>query len=415
MSNNSCGIDFGTTNSLIAVCDHDGSSLIKIDDDNTILPTAVFYSKENRLFGYNAIDSYINGEDGRLLRSFKRILGTDLMETGTLINNRTVPFRSVIASFLKEIKTRAENQLNKELTSVVLGRPVHYQNNNPAADNRAEEEMRIIAESVGFKDIVFQYEPIAAAFAHEQTLRSNKIALVADLGGGTSDFTIIKLGPSHLNNNNRKDDILSTSGIRIGGNDFDRDLTVYSFMPQFGRGTHYGPKHLRVPEFLFLGLAEWSRINFMYIPKNIHIVQEILQTADEPLLIENLLELLEMQQAHHLLQVSESCKINLTQHDSVKSNFDGISKNLSFEISRKSFDSFVQQECDAIIKTIKDCLQSAQIKPDQIDMLILTGGTSKIPLVQSNIRTLFPNAFISDNQRMESVALGLAHMANKIF
>ena len=415
MKNLSCGIDFGTTNSLLAICNEKGSSLIKIDEEHTILPSAIFYSKKERQFGHKAINSYINGEDGRFLRSLKRILGTDLMKTGTLIGDKIVSFNSIIASFLKEIKFRAENQINAELDSVVLGRPVHYQLNDSIADIRAEQEMRKIAELIGFKNIVFQYEPIAASFAHEQMLEENKIALVADLGGGTSDFTIIHLGPSFLHKKDRKNDILATAGIRVGGNDFDRDLALHSFMGQFGRGTHYGMKHLRVPEFLFTGLCEWSRINFMYTPKNIRIIEEILQTADEPALIENLLELLETQQAHHLLQVVESCKIHLTQQENVKTMFNGLNRNMIFEITRTSFDKCTQEECNHIIDTIKQCLASAQIKTNQIDMLILTGGTSQIPLVQQAIRKLFPNAEISDNQRMESVALGLAHMARNIF
>ena len=130
------------------------------------------------------------------MRSMKRILGTDLMNATTLINGKQISFDALIGSFLKEIKTRSENHVHTEIDSVVLGRPVHYQDYNPDADKLAQNKMREIAKSVGFKNIVFQYEPIAAAFAHEQDLTQNKTTLVADLGGGTSDFTIIRIGPS---------------------------------------------------------------------------------------------------------------------------------------------------------------------------------------------------------------------------
>ena len=410
-----CGIDFGTTNSVIALTDGRKVSLVPLENEKKMFPTAIFCSKTDRLFGQRAIDAYMQGEEGRFMRSMKRILGTDLMNATTLINGKQISFDSLIAAFLKEIKTRAENYIHSEITSVVLGRPVHYQDNMPEADAEAEGKMREISKKVGFKEIVFQYEPIAAAFAHEQNLSQNKIALVADLGGGTSDFTIMRIGPNYRQKSDRKDDILATSGIRVGGNDFDKDLSVNSFMPQFGKGTSYGTKNLPVPEFLFSQISEWSKINFMYTPKNLKMIKDILLESHNPECVENLLLLLEMQQAHQLLQVVEQAKIDLTNQEQVKTFFDNLGKHLNFEIESKVFEKVVQQECNKIIFSIKECLSNANLEPDKIELLILTGGTSQIPLVQKSIRRLFPKALISDKQKMESVALGLAHMAEKVF
>ena len=415
MQNISCGIDFGTTNSVAALADGEKIELVPLEEDKKTLPTAIFCSKTNRLFGQMAVDAYMQGEEGRFMRSMKRILGTDLMNTTTLINGKQVSFDSLIGSFLKKIKTQSENCARAEISSTVLGRPVHYQDYNPEADRLAENKMREIAASVGFKEIVFQYEPIAAAFAHEQNLAQDKTAFVVDLGGGTSDFTVIRIGPGYRQKSDRKDDILATSGVRVGGNDFDRDLSVNSFMPQFGKGTIYGTKNLPVPEFLFSHLSEWSKINFMYTPKNIRMVKDILLTAHSPKRVENLLLLLEMQQAHQLLQVVEQAKIDLTIQAHVKTFFDNLGERLNFEIKQGDFEFAVQHECDKIIQSMKECLSLANLKADAVDMLILTGGTSQIPLVQRAIRQLFPDAFISDKQRMESVALGLAHMAQKVF
>lgn len=415
MQDISCGIDFGTTNSVVAITGCDKVELVPLEENKKTLPTAIFCSRTDRLFGQAAINAYMQGEEGRFMRSMKRILGTDLMNATTLVNGKQVTFDALIAAFLKELKARSEQHSHTEITSVVLGRPVHYQDFNPNADKLAEDKMREIASSVGFKNIIFQYEPIAAAFAHEQNLTQDKTALVVDLGGGTSDFTIIRIGPSYRPNTDRKKDILATSGVRVGGNDFDRDLSVNSFMPQFGRGTTYGAKDLPVPEFLFSHLSEWSKINFMYTPKNLRMVKDILITAHRPDYVENLLLLMEMQQAHQLLQVVEQTKIDLTGQEQVNAAFDNLGECLNFEIRLNDFEQAVQCECDKIIHFMKECLSLANLKTDAVDMLILTGGTSQIPLIQRAIRKLFPNAFISDKQRMESVALGLAHMAQKVF
>ena len=415
MHNISCGIDFGTTNSVAALATPEKVELVPLEEDKKTLPTAIFCSKTERLFGQVAIDAYMQGKDGRFMRSMKRILGTDLMNSTTLINGKQISFDSLIGSFLKEVKTRLENHIYLEIDSVVFGRPVHYQDYNPGADKLAEDKMHSIAQSVGFKNIMFQYEPIAAAFAHEQNLTQDKIALVADLGGGTSDFTVIHIGPSYRQKADRKEDILATSGIRVGGNDFDRDLSVSSFMPQFGEKTTYGAKNLPVPEFFFTHLSEWSQINLMYTPKNICMVKDILLNAHHPERVENLLLLLEMQQAHQLLQIVEKAKIDLTKEKQIKTFFDNLGECLKFEVTQNDFEKAVQNECDKIIQSMKECLSLAALSSDAIDMLILTGGTSQIPLVQGAIRHLFPNALISDKQRMESVALGLAHMAQKVF
>ncbi len=411
----SCGIDFGTTNSVIALTCETGVDLVPLENGKKTIPTAIFCDKIAPLFGQMAIDACMEGKEGRFMRSMKRILGTDLMNATTLINGKQVSFDSLIALFLKEIKARAESFTRAEIDFVVLGRPVHYQDYNAAADRLAENKMHEIAETVGFKNIVFQYEPIAAAFAHEQDLTKDQTAVVVDLGGGTSDFTIIRIGPSYRHKADRRNDILATSGVRVGGNDFDRDLSVNSFMPQFGKGTTYGTKNLPVPEFLFSHLSEWSKINFMYTPKNIQMVKDILLSAHSPMCVENLLSLIEMQQAHQLLQVVEQAKIDLTTKKQVKTFFDNLGECLYFEINLNDFENAVRYECDKIICSMKECLSLANLKTDNIDMLILTGGTSQIPLVQYAIRQLFPNAQISDKQRMESVALGLAHMASKIF
>src|SRR5690606_29664205 len=145
--------------------------------------------------------------EGRFMRSLKRILGTPLMEQGTIINGKRKPFENIIADFLRQMKTTAEAASGQAFDSVVMGRPVHFIDHDPEGDRRAEQELCGIAKSVGFKNIEFQFEPIAAAFAHERKLTEEKLALVADIGGGTSDFTVIRLSPDNIGKAGRSDDI----------------------------------------------------------------------------------------------------------------------------------------------------------------------------------------------------------------
>lgn len=391
--------------------------LMPLEKAYTTIPTALFFPKNNPhpMIGRHAIESYVNGAEGRFMRSIKRILGTDLMDKYTMVNGGALKFDDIIAMFLRHIKSVAEHQVGDEISSVVLGRPVHYQDNDASADSAAESKMRAIAQSVGFRDIVFQFEPIAGAFAHEQNLTTDKMALVVDLGGGTSDFTIIRIGPSYRNKMDRAADVLATGGIRIGGNDFDRNLSLASFMPAFGRGTTYGAKKLPVPAFIFSDLSEWSKINFTYTQKNIHMVMDVLRTSHDELRVKRLLSLLELQEAHRLLQVVEEAKIQLTSALETAPKFAELGEVLTFPTSAELFEAATQGEVDKITQAITDTLKLAGVQAAQIDMLILTGGTCEIPLVQRTVRKMFPDAMISDTAKMDSVGLGLTHMARQVF
>ena len=149
------------------------------------------------LFGEQALSAYVSGEHGRFMRSLKRVLGTSLMQTGTVLNGRRRKFDDIISLFIARMKENAERECGQEIVSVVMGRPVHFRDNDAEGDRRAQDELEKIAKSVGFKQVEFQYEPIAAAFAHEEGLTEETLAVVVDIGGGTSDFSIIRIGGEH--------------------------------------------------------------------------------------------------------------------------------------------------------------------------------------------------------------------------
>lgn len=414
----SCGIDFGTTNSAAGIAGENlKPKLVPLEQNNYTIPSAVFFNtrKESVHYGFEAARLYLSGEDGRYMRSLKRILGTELMGYHTQIGKNVWKFDKIIGLYLKNIKEKMDHFAKDDITRVVMGRPVHFRNDDAAGDVRAQNELEAIAKTVGFKYVEFQYEPIAAAFAHEEKLTSEKLALVVDIGGGTSDFTVIRLGPSLKNKTNRADDILADAGLMVGGNDFDQNFSLASFMPLLGRGTTYGSKNLTVPSSIYFELSEWSKINGAYANKNIREAEEILSSSHCPRTYGRLLETLHGNYGHRLLNIVEESKINLTQETSITTLLDFLSDKPELVISKEAFEKSILKSVQKINGVLKDCLKAALIKPHQIDLVIMTGGSTGIDLIGRQIKAMFPDALIADNDKLSSVGLGLAYDAKRRF
>lgn len=413
----SCGIDFGTSNSSIAVAHDDTVELIAVEGDSVTIPSAIFYSANNYipLYGRAAMQSFFERKEGRLLRSLKRVLGTSLMKQGTMINGRPIRFEKIIGSFLRNLKEKAEAHTNQTIEHVVMGRPVHFVDNDPAADSRAEAELRTIAEQVGFRHIGFQFEPIAAAFAHETKVSGEKLAIVADLGGGTSDFTIIRLSNKFVRKTDRTSDILANAGVRIGGNDFDKDLSLAAIMPELGYKSVYGDKRLEVPLKPYYDLSEWSKVNFLYTTKLIVQTRQMLHQSHDKPRFGRLLRVLEQETGHSVLAAVEDTKIALTSASEHRTAFSFIEDEFSIAIQRRLFEEAIQQEVDKIVQAATQCMHAAQVQSESIDLVILTGGSTEVPLVQQAFRQLFPLAMIADENKLSSVGLGLAYASQQAF
>lgn len=414
----SCGIDFGTTNSAAGVCVHDDCpKLLLIEGENVTIPSALFFdTKTNSVyFGRTAAEMYLMGEDGRYMRSLKRILGTELMGYHTQVGKQVLKFDKIISLFLTNIKNKLDIQAKTNVEHVVMGRPVHFRTNDIEGDKRAQNELEAIAKSIGFKHIEFQYEPIAAAFAHEEKLTSEKLACIIDIGGGTSDFTVIRLGPKLKYKTDRKNDILANSGIMIGGNDFDKRFSISSFMPILGRKTTYGPKLLTVPSSIYFELSEWSKINGAYASKNIAEAEEILSMSHSPGIYRRLLEVLYNNLGHKLLNTVENAKMSLTQQNHLEIQLDFLNDCPSVSLCKPMFEDAIMKDVHQIDVTLNECLTTAHIKPEQIELTILTGGSTQIELIQKQVTKKFPNAQIADTDKLSSVGLGLAYDAKRRF
>ena len=265
------GIDFGTSNSAVAVVDAGGTArLVSLEGAATTLPTAVFFNAEDKTvhFGRDAMALYLSGVDGRLMRSLKSLLGSSLMREQTAIGWGSMGFQEIVSRFIAELAARARAEVGTLSPRVLLGRPVHFVDDSPERDRQAQDALRQAALGAGFEDVAFELEPIAAAFDYERRLDREALALIVDVGGGTSDFTVVRLGPGRFGRGRRKDDILATTGVHIGGTDFDRKLNLGQVMPLLGLG-HAGPDGRPVPSSIFMELATWHLINFQYAPKRL--------------------------------------------------------------------------------------------------------------------------------------------------
>jgi hypothetical chaperone protein len=365
--------------------------------------------------GRAAVDHFFTRAEGRFMRSLKRVLGTSLMKNGTLVNGRLMKFDDIIASFLKNLKDKTNAFAQTEIENVVMGRPVHFVDNDLEADKRAQAELKIIAGKIGFKHIDFQFEPIAAAFAHEVNITGEKLAIVADLGGGTSDFTVIKISNKYINKADRSADILANTGVRVGGNDFDKDLSLTAIMPELGYRSLYGSKKLEVPLKYFHDLAEWSKVNFLYTPKNIIQVRQFIHESHDKKRLSRLLTILEKETGHSVLAAAEEAKIALTTEDLYNTPLNFLESGYAIPIYRNHFEESIRNEVDKISASATQCIQLAGIVNDDIELVILTGGSTEVPVIQAEFKKLFPKAAIADENKLSSVGLGLAYDSQNKF
>jgi hypothetical chaperone protein len=417
----SCGIDFGTTNSAVALARDGRKALVPLEDGRTTLPSALFFpTRKDPLFGRAAIDSYLLGTEGRLLRGLKKILGTALMQDKTQLGHRSLSFAAILQIFIAHLKDGAEQACGQTVGHVVMGRPVHFHDNNHAADGTAQDTLRAVAHAVGFTHVEFLYEPIAAAFAHEALVEKEKLALVVDLGGGTSDFTVIRLSTARARSADRTQDILATTGVRVGGTTFDYRLSLQCFMPLLGLGDEYhdsfdDEKWLPMPRAVYQDLSDWPFVHRAQTPQALRQTQDLMRRAADPVNLERLLRVQEEQRGHALLACVEDTKIILTQEADCRAPVSWFAPPDRPHVTRAALEDAIAADTARIMEALADCLQRAGVTADRIELVILTGGSTALPLIQKTIADLFPHAQLSQGNRMDSVGLGLAYHSERLF
>jgi len=411
------GIDFGTSNSSIGVCDHRGPRLIPVQEDATSVPTALFFNFDDDMtaYGQDALDQYFAREPGRYLRAIKSVLGTRLFEEKTQVKIKRYDFGEIIASFLRFLRTAAAEGGDALPSQVVLGRPAFFVDDDAEADALAQSQLEAAARMAGFETISFQYEPIAAALDYEQRVDREEIAFVADIGGGTSDFSVVRVSPERSRSTDRRQDILGYGGVHIGGTDFDRQLALSSIMPELGLKSALRQKGMDAPSWYFYDLATWQRIGFLYEPKVLSEVRSVLRDSAEPAKIKRLLSVLEERRGHDLLASIEAAKIDLSHADVTTLALGDIISDLAFELTRENLDSAIAANLRRIQSRIDDVLGMAGLTSDQVSAVFLTGGTTRMPSVRAAIAAAIPQARLIEGNAFGSVATGLALDAARRF
>lgn len=409
-----CGLDFGTSNTTLGIVVDNVPVLTPLEDRHTTVPSAIFYRLDSTaVIGRKAIETYVDGTQGRLMRSLKSVLGTSLIDETTRVGRQRASFRDVIAHYLTTVKHRAEAALGHELRQVVHGRPVHFVDNNLAGDIRAEATLRDIAMEIGFEEVTFQFEPIAAALDYERQINGEEIALIADIGGGTSDFSIVRMGPERHLKTDRKDDILANDGVRIGGTDFDRYLSLGVVMPLLGYRSAMKRAGLDVPSGYFHDLATWSSINRMYDSKVMNEVRQVRFEAQQPELLDRLIRVLEEQRGHTLAMEVEEAKIGLSGSPDAQIALDWIERGLTAGVARGELVDYTGGLADRIAARIKICLDQAGLKADAIDAVFLTGGSVQLAHVRTAITAAVPHARAIDGDTFGAVGKGLTIEAHR--
>lgn len=440
--NNFCGLDFGTSNSTFGTIVNNQAKLIPLEHDKLTLPSAVFFHFDlNEIFyGRAAITEYVDGEFGRLMRSLKSVLGTPLMEENTQIKTQVVPFVDILTNFLAHMKTKAEINSQQQFEQVVLGRPVHFVDNDNQADLLAQDTLEQAATRAGFKDVLFQYEPIAAALDYEQQIDQEEIALIVDIGGGTSDFSVVRISPELTYKEDRVDDILANGGIHIGGTDFDRKLNLATAMSELGYNSKFKAKaptadfqknfsirksvstesytessQMIMPSSYYHDLATWHKIHNLYERSTIHSLKDLAYRVEQKHLIDRLLNLIHHREGHRLAIDIELAKIALTTSQSTHLDLDYIEQNLQLDISINDLTAAVATEIHNIQGCALTTIQDAGLTPSQITKVFMTGGTTAIPQMKDAITGLFPHTDVIMGDQFGSVGLGLTIDAQRKF
>ncbi len=313
----------------------------------------------------------------------------------------------MISLFVKQVKARGEAAHGVTFDAVVHGRPVHFVDNNPEGDRKAEDMLRVIAREAGFREISFQYEPIAAALDYERTLKREEIALIADIGGGTSDFSIVRLSPKRHKKTERADDILANDGIRVGGVDFDRILSLSRIMPLLGFGSPTTRAGRDVPGGHYHDLATWTNINRLYNDKTRRELRDIHRDALQPELIDRMAHVLDRELGHTLAMLIEEAKIDLSQQDQVRIDLAMVEADLVSAFSQVDFAHDTERPALRIGERIGKCLSMAGLKEANISSLFLTGGTTRIAHVRHEITRHLPDARIVEGDTFGAVGAGL--------
>ena len=422
-------IDFGTSNSAVALPQGEaGVRLVELEPGQPTMPTAVFYRADTppqqleaeRLYGRAAVAAYVEGTDGRLMRSMKSILGSSLLDQATDIGGgRSVRYRDVVTGYLRHLKRLAEAEAGQPLQRIVLGRPVFFVDDDPARDRQAQAALETAARSVGWTEVQFQYEPIAAALDHESHITREQLVLVADIGGGTSDFSLVRVGPSRRGRAERRDDILGNHGVHLAGTDFDRHVELAAILPLLGyrarRPARPGETAREVPSAVYFDLATWHLINTVYAPARLAELKAMKAWYADPRHHARLMVAVQERLGHALAAASEQAKIDVALTGSAHIDLQALEAGLAATLREGQAAAALETDLERIVQAAAETARAAGVAPGDVDVLYFTGGSTGLQALVQRIAAAFPAAQQVRGDRFASVAQGLGLHARAVF
>ncbi|CAM4016686.1 hypothetical chaperone protein [Pedobacter westerhofensis] len=414
MNNFLYGIDFGTTNSALSIYDEDKKEIIT----TITVPSLIYFPQEqssseslNYVIGESAVASYLkDGMKGRFIKSIKQILSrSSFIETR--IHNKRYNASDLVALILKDLKSKADKITGQDCSKAIIGRPVFFDDDSTAKDTLAQTRLSKAAEIAGFTEVRFQFEPIGAAFAYERTISKKEKVLVADLGGGTTDFTYLVLDPAKSGEKDRKNDMIASGGIYIGGDSFDSAFMWDRGTPYFGKNTLYEAtpgKVLTVPVSLFANICTWDQMNFFNSLRIKRDMEDYYHYSKKDKKFKNLLTLIDHNLGYSVFQAIEKTKIDLSALKSSRFMYSNMEIEIDEDISITQYEAIIQKDISKISAYLDEFMLKNNIGEGDIDSLFLTGGTSLVAAVQNLFSTKFPDVTVNSGDNFTSVAKGLA-------
>ncbi len=409
------GIDFGTTNCAVAVAQDGVVEMARFGVQATETFRSVLYfdgapskGRKRPLAGPAAIDAYLSRESpGRLIQSLKSFLSSALFRE-TWVGSERYSVEDLTASMAMSLREQAETQFGDLGKRVVLGRPVRFVGaDTQEADALAVSRLEQAFRRAGFDEIVFEFEPVGAAYFYESTLEHDERIVIADFGGGTSDFSLLRVG--------RRRKILSTAGLAMAGDSFDAKIVRHVVSPMLGLGTEYRSlgKMLPMPSSVYLKLEKWHHLSFLKTQDTLRMLRSLEVQAEEPGKIEALINLVENDAGYSLHRAVQKTKVELSSRQQSEFVYEDPCVSIRQLVTRADFEDWIEPQLSAISNCVDDLLKDAKTRAEQIDRVFLTGGTSLVPAVRRIFEHRFGADRVQAGDEFTSVARGLALRAAK--
>jgi hypothetical chaperone protein len=424
------GIDFGTTNSTVALAR--GKSQVELVAFPTLAGQTVSFrsvlylqqikqagrAKTHTWTGPSAIEHYLAAESkGRLIQSLKSYL-SDRTLTGTAVFGRHCTLEDLISRILADLRRHAERQWDAPVRYAMVGRPVRFVGAETEADETlALSRLREAFALAGFERVDFEMEPVAAAYAYESTLDHDELILIGDFGGGTSDFSLLHVGPGVRKRGRKPQDLLGNSGVGLAGDAFDARIVRKLVSPALGSDSFARSLNKllpAVPAWIYANLERWHYLSFLRTANVMEILKTARLRALEPEKIDALITLVDEDLGYHLHQAVQRVKFELSRSEVAQFNFRDGSMNISIDVTREAFEGWIAEELTAIEQCVDSLLKTSGVSRRQVDRVFLTGGSSLVPAVRRIFEVRFGEQRIRTGNEFISVARGLALRAEEI-